>query len=307
MTRTALSILAFFALSFFGTFVSSATAQDASADTVPEASTATEDPAATEAALDAGETAATDDGPAVESAAAAEAAAQAEAPIESPVPAPAYPVPEPAPSANEGIVYAPPAGANHYPSPQQSLAAPRRHWPRPGQFGFMVAYAPSIPIGSSSDFASNFGFRGFALGLRYMVNEVMSVGIESGWSFQDDKRRETTSIEGERRTLTVTTGQIRSTEIIPLVATAHYYYDAGSIIPHAGLRLGAYYTRRDLDAGLWYFSNDGWHFGFSPEVGVIIPTGSIQVLTAVGFNYLFEAGDMPEEMFFDLRIGILGF
>jgi len=171
----------------------------------------------------------------------------------------------------------------------------------------MVAYAPSVAVGSSADFASNFGYRGFALGLRYMVNEMFSVGIESGWSFRDDKRRETTSIEGPRRTLTLTSGQIRSSEVIPITATAHYYLDAESVIPYGGIALGGYYTRRDVDVGLWYSSQDSWHFGFAPEVGIIVPTGSIQVLTALRFNYLVESDSMPEEAFFEFRLGILGF
>ncbi len=77
--------------------------------------------------------------------------------------------------------------------------------------------------------------------------------------------------------------------------------------PYVGLGVGAYYTRREIDIGYTNFVNEGWHFGLAPEVGVTIDAGDFAVLVSARFNYAFEAGSLPQELFFTFNVGAITF
>ncbi len=94
----------------------------------------------------------------------------------------------------------------------------------------------------------------------------------------------------------------------PIMATAFWYpkspLDNPSYMPYLGLGVGTIYTKERLEIGIVAFEDTAWHFGLSPEAGVMIPVGYYtNLLVGARYNYAFESGDSPEYQWWTLSVG----
>ncbi len=72
---------------------------------------------------------------------------------------------------------------------------------------------------------------------------------------------------------TLTGTQYRYINAFPMQVTAHYYTsdDPYETRAYLGGGIGAYKINNRINIGTYAIEDNYWHFGFSPEVGVLIP------------------------------------
>jgi outer membrane protein len=108
------------------------------------------------------------------------------------------------------------------------------------------------------------------------------------------------------RSVTATGTLVTHLNVFPMLATGHYYLktDPRDIRPYGGLGIGAYSVERRVDLGFWTLNDSSWHFGFAPEIGVVLPTGAAGVVVATKFNYAFPSDGWNEVMYFNFNLGV---
>jgi len=166
----------------------------------------------------------------------------------------------------------------------------------------MVAYNTSVGLGDTHDFAPDFSFLGFSFDWRARVTDNFWPGLSLGWQTLYGK-----GVQTRTRGNTTFTGTIAtSLNMFPMLATGNYYFmtDPRGVRPYAGLGVGAYAAEHRLDVGIWTISDTSWHFGFAPEVGVVLPTGTARVVFATKFNYAFASDDWDPLMYMNFNLGV---
>lgn len=186
----------------------------------------------------------------------------------------------------------------------ESASAPPNLVPakHPQRAFFFLEYNLSMPVGSTHDFAGNFSGRGVALDFRYLLWDQVSLGMRMGWHVFSDKVSGTATSGG----VTLTSTQIRNLNIFPLAVTGAYHFQPvgkRSLVPFVGLGLGPYYAERLADLSHFAVIDDGFHFGITPEVGVLIPLVRSVITVNARFNYLFESVK-ADEAYFNFNVGL---
>lgn len=154
---------------------------------------------------------------------------------------------------------------------------------------FALTYNMGLTVGETNDYISKYSFRGFGMEGRAFVTDNISLGGSFSWNvFFEEKLNETVTQGSE----TVTADQFRYINAYPLNFIAHYYfgqYDVGARF-HAGLGVGAHKINRRTEFSVYALEHNYWHFGMTPEVGVLIPMNyRSNLLLSVKYNYAFEA------------------
>ena len=172
----------------------------------------------------------------------------------------------------------------------------------------VLSYNISFPLSDMKDFVDNMSWRGIHLEGRKFVNPKFSVGVSGAVNTFHKNTDDILKLEIGDASGDVSGNQFRVARTFPLLATAHYYFQPysrrGGVIPFAGLRAGTYYLKRRLDIGVVSIDDTNWHFGLSPELGVLIPyryeTG---VFLNVKYNYIFSVTDDADYSYIDVNIG----
>lgn len=142
---------------------------------------------------------------------------------------------------------------------------------------FNLNYSMAVPMGDSKDFVGNSSFRGGTFEGRGFINDQLSVGGYLGWNiFNETRVGEEYSGPG----LDVKGTQYRFLNMIPMQVTTHYYLgDFEGVTAYGGIGVGATRSLQRTEIGLIAVTNNNWHLGISPEIGVYIPLNF-----NVGFN-----------------------
>jgi opacity protein-like surface antigen len=172
-------------------------------------------------------------------------------------------------------------------------------------FQWAMQWNMGLPLFDTSDFNSDFSFRGLSLDLRYRLKPRFSVGVASAWQVFADKELRTDTVDQ----VTVTGVQIRHTNIVPILATATYHLpvlDAAEV--YGTLGIGAFYVERLLELGALVSRSDKtWHFGLAPEIGFVFPTKLFSPMASVRWNFVIEGSDVPFQSYLNFNIGFLFF
>jgi len=153
-----------------------------------------------------------------------------------------------------------------------------------------ITWNIGLPSGRMSDFMDKASFGGFAIEGRRFLSEEFSVGGSFSWNYWSEKTGDIIQLKQGA----VSGTQIRYVNSIPLLANAHYYIGDKNdeIRPFLGVNVGAYYVRQRLDMGIWTLDVDHWHFGLSPEAGVLFKVDRDTYIGATGrYNYAFASGE----------------
>ena len=144
---------------------------------------------------------------------------------------------------------------------------------------YEMSAASSLPGSSDSDinFIEDFSFRGLGIEARYLPERggKYSFGFNVAWNVLNEKN----DFGTERNTISlpnadVTGTQLRYFNAVPMLANASYYFgDRGGIRPYFGINAGTYYIERRVEIGVSAITEDNWHFGWAPEVGIVVPLG----------------------------------
>jgi outer membrane protein W len=178
---------------------------------------------------------------------------------------------------------------------------------------YEMSATSSLPTNSDSDvnFIEDYSFRGLGIEARYVPSRDAnySFGFNVGWNVLNEKNEFGT----ERNTISLANADITGTQLryfntVPLLANASYYFGSrGGIRPYVGVNAGTYYIERRVDIGVVGIVEDNWHFGWAPEVGLVVPLGrpEIALLTTIRYNWAFSAGGTGDQKFWGFNIGII--
>jgi hypothetical protein len=91
------------------------------------------------------------------------------------------------------------------------------------------------------------------------------------------------------------------------MASIHRYLGAPrGTRPYIGLSAGPQAIERRVEVGLYQINDNNWHFGFAPEIGVILPFDRyMKGMVNVKYNHAFAAGEFGQSyQYFTFNIGI---
>ncbi len=169
---------------------------------------------------------------------------------------------------------------------------------------YTLDYTMGFGLGSTGDYIKKPSFRGLTFEGRGFVTDNISVGALFNWStFYEARENETYTHEYT----TITGNQYRYINAFPMLAQVHYYFatDPHKTRVYAGTGIGTYKINQETDIGVWALAYNKWHFGFAPEVGVVLPVGySTMVNISVKYNYAVKTKNSPEYSWIGLNLGI---
>jgi len=169
---------------------------------------------------------------------------------------------------------------------------------------YTANYTMSFGSGETADFINSASFRGFTFEGRGFVSDEVSLGGLFTWSTFYEKLDGATVSEN---TFTLTGTQYRYINAFPLLFQAHYYLGTDEYEPrvYMGGGLGAYKINQRLNVGVWSLEERNWHFGLSPEVGLLLPVSmDTQFNISFRYHYVFKAKDTIDHSWFGLSLGL---
>jgi len=166
-----------------------------------------------------------------------------------------------------------------------------------------VTYSTALGIGETGDYISRLSWRGFTIDGKYFINDNMTLGWTTGW--QTLYEPVSGSFTDGTRTMTGT--QYRYLNILPVQMTYNFFFNEdGEIQPFLGLGVGTYWIERKTNMGLFSSTSDNWHFGLSPEVGVLFPVNiQSNFYVTVRYNHAFPSNDSITYSYLGFNVGFL--
>jgi hypothetical protein len=169
---------------------------------------------------------------------------------------------------------------------------------------FTVSYTMSFTSGDAADFISKASFRGISFDGRAFVSDNISVGGFVNWTTFYEKMPEATYMD---EFTSITGTQYRYINSAPILLNAHYYTGTSDDTKrfYGGVGIGTYYIRETIEMGIWSQTEDLWHFGFAPEVGILLPVGAgVNLNVSAKWNYALKTSDSINYNWFGLNVGI---
>jgi hypothetical protein len=173
---------------------------------------------------------------------------------------------------------------------------------------FGVAYETSLASGSAADFAKPFSFRGASFAGRRMIQPNVSVGFFVAWHVMNEDGVASTSLdtEGLQDGVDLTGYTFRYINAFPVHATLHWYTGRpGDTRLYVGGGAGIYYIERRVEANVFAVTEDNWHFGAAPEVGIVTPLGwQARGYAGARYNWAASAGGSGSITYWNFFIGV---
>lgn len=169
---------------------------------------------------------------------------------------------------------------------------------------YSMDYTMSFGVGETAEYIGSPSFRGFTFEGRGFVTDELSLGGLFTWSTFYEKLGGATFTQ-DQTTLTGT--QYRYLNAYPILFQAHYYLGTDPYEPrmYMGGGLGAYKMVQRTNVGVWSIENNYWHFGISPEVGVLFPVSMTTSLNvSFRYHYVVKTKNSPDYSWFGLSLGI---
>ena len=157
------------------------------------------------------------------------------------------------------------------------------------------------PMGSMTDFVGNASYTGINIDYRHCYKNNIIVGGRIGWNYfnEDQKLLDTVNVQ--------ITSQVNTVNVIPMMFVVDYMVNSDKIIPYAGIGIGAYYIGQStVSNNVITESNNSFHFGVSPELGITIPfiVSNFGLNVSSRYNYALGNSKSDSYSWFDFSIGI---
>ena len=172
--------------------------------------------------------------------------------------------------------------------------------------GGMISIQWDISKASSpmNETVPNTSFNGFSIDFKHCYQHGVIVGARSGIDFFYQKKL---LVIKEGADSTISIRHINNTiNAVPIMLTFDYMLNSNKVIPYAGIGVGAYYILSKVtEENVTTQSNNSFHFGVSPEIGITIPS----ILSNFGFNfstrynYAFATSKAPSYSWFNFSLG----
>ena len=163
-------------------------------------------------------------------------------------------------------------------------------------------YDMGFGMGNTQDFINAPSFRGLSIEGRGFISEHITIGGRFGWqTFYKDYGKVTRT----RGTQTITGYNKKYINAMPLMATVHYYFTTSKVYSYVGIGIGTYYLDIRDQMGIYYFPDKTWRFGFSPDIGVVVPIGHNVGFTGnIRYNYAAKTKDSDTQSWIGIGIGL---
>lgn len=168
---------------------------------------------------------------------------------------------------------------------------------------YSMTYTMSMGVAETGKYVQNTSFRGFTFEGRSFVSDNVTIGGLWNWTTFYEKLGGESFTQG---TSTLTGNQYRYMNAFPFLVQAHYYLAEDPYSPrvYLGGGLGAYKIMQRTEVGVWSVEENNWHFGVSPEVGILYPISmDTQFMISLRYHYAFKAKNTVDHSWFGLSVG----
>lgn len=172
---------------------------------------------------------------------------------------------------------------------------------------WQFSYNMGATSADTKDYISQFSFRGVGFQGRKFMNfqNQWSLGFDMSWQVFNEKNEGTTYLADDQRNALSGTA-FKYINAFPILLSTHYYLGSerrGTTTGFVGVNGGLYYIERRTEAGLYALTEDNWHFGLAPEVGVALPAGRTFLTATARYNWTAKAGGLDYQ-FWTFIVGI---
>lgn len=168
---------------------------------------------------------------------------------------------------------------------------------------YTLNYNMSFGLGETGDYISKPSFRGLSFDGRGFLTDQISLGGYFSWTTFFEERANDIYTDG---TATLTGTQYRYINAFPILLQGHYYLGTDEYEPrfYFGAGLGTYKMIQRTDIGVWSIEENHWHFGMSPEVGLLYPVGmSSQLNINLKYHWVLGVDDSLDYSWLGVSIG----
>ncbi|ATL49079.1 hypothetical protein COR50_18940 [Chitinophaga caeni] len=167
-----------------------------------------------------------------------------------------------------------------------------------------------ISIPTNNDFLDKTSFAGGRFEYRHFLSQApVSFGVSLSWNSYE-QYIPTQTITYKDGNAAITTDMDRIIYTVPILATAHYYFNNNSAVtPYAGVGVGAQYSEQDIYYNIFVTDEYNWGFAVRPEIGVLIHPKSNNWGFLLSANYNFATNknslfDINNLKSFSFNIGL---
>ena len=160
------------------------------------------------------------------------------------------------------------------------------------------------PMGSMTDFVKNTSFTGMNIDYRHCYKNNIILGGRTGWNNFYENRKLLIIEDGEFTSYKNIQHKVIT---VPIMFVVDYMVNSDKIIPYAGVGIGAYYIGQStVSNNVSTESNNSFHFGVSPELGITIPfiVSNFGLNVSSRYNYALGNSKSDSYSWFDFSIGI---
>jgi opacity protein-like surface antigen len=166
-------------------------------------------------------------------------------------------------------------------------------------------YSYGIPTGTLRSYIPQKPFHGANFDYRHFFKKNFSLGVHVGWnSFKTVIPRAV--YETDRGTVSAV--QSRFFYSFPFTFNAYYYFRSSQFVrPYIGGGLGLYNVNYQKWFGVFLTKRERIHFGFNPEVGVLVPfkNSGLGVLVNLRYNHVFYSyNEVKNLRYFEANVGL---
>ncbi len=167
-----------------------------------------------------------------------------------------------------------------------------------------LQWEAAIPMGNTKTQMEKNSYKGVSFEYKKCITPNILVGGHIGLnSFFEEKGASSIVFDND----TIYGNFDNSLRAIPIMLTAGYLLDTDKFIPYAGIGLGVYNIRGKSVTGInEYETENAWHFGLSPEVGITIPfiVSNFGLNLNTKYNLAIKTKNAPTHSWFSFGIGL---
>lgn len=164
-----------------------------------------------------------------------------------------------------------------------------------GRMNNLFGLSWEIAIPTNNDFLDRTSFAGGKAEYRHFLKQApVSFGIAVSWN-SFEQYIPTQTITYKDGNSAITTDMDRIIYTVPIMATAHYYFNYGKkAMPYVGLGIGTQYAEQNIYYNVFEDTQNNWGFAVRPEIGVLIRPngGNWGILLGAAYSYATNKNDL---------------
>jgi hypothetical protein len=148
-----------------------------------------------------------------------------------------------------------------------------------------LSYSTGAPVGSFSDFVSNYSWKGIEFGYEFKWGKNLTCGFRYRYlNFYENKERGTYQFDNGA----ITTTSYTYSFINNFDFTLNYYlHNDSKFTPYAGMATGPAFVRNKLIVGIFDLEDNSTKLSLSPQIGTLFEiVEGTQLNIKVNYNYI---------------------